>query len=502
MTSIETATKPLNGVPVNDARRLSPLSLLVRLMRLAPQMLIAIIAIGLADGANKPYWILPVFIGVSLVVAGGYYYLRWWRFSYRLTSDELRIESGILSRNARSIPYERIQDVNIEQKLLLRLFGLASVKIETGSGGGDDGVLNYVTFDEAEHLRQQIRTLKAGVSDPDVHTNIAMDDDQTDTAPIFAMDLRRVLTAGFFNFSLVIFAVLGAGLQNLDFLIPDQYFDPRRWLALATGQNWISDYGMFAQIAGILIAIVGLVLLGIVTGVVRTLFRDYGFRLDRTDNGFRRRRGLTTLSDVAMPLRRIQSAIIGTGPIRKYFGFYSLKFQSLASDGKNGSNHMAAPLAYRGEIDAILAEPRLPWRLAAHELQHVSKASWFVPAAMIAVMIALAIAVASALVDSRIALALIALFLAIPIAYFSWFHHRFALYDGQLYVHRGFWKQRLTILPLPKIQSVDIAVGPITRMFGHAKMVLGVAGGSGIAPLNIYGLEYDQAIELRARLLR
>ena len=40
-------------------------------------------------------------------------------------------------------------------------------------------------------------------------------------------------------------------------------------------------------------------------GVVRTVLRDFGFRLDRTGNGLRRRRGLLTKTDVSLPARRI-----------------------------------------------------------------------------------------------------------------------------------------------------------------------------------------------------
>jgi putative membrane protein len=486
--------------PDGPAHNLSPLSVLVRLLQMVPQLLIAVIAIGFAGGSSPAFATLPLFVGGALLLTGGYYYISWRRFFYRLTADEIRIESGILSRNARSIPYDRIQDVNIEQKLLLRILGLASVKMETGSGGGDDGVLNYVARDEAERLRTQIRHRKLRPAD---NQSDAPDESLEETTrPVFAMNLKRVLLAGFFNFSLVIFAVLGAALQNLDFLIPDQYFDPRRWLAVATGQQWISDYSRLAQITGLIALVIGLILLGITTGVIRTLFREYGFRLDRTDSGFRRRRGLTTLSDVAIPLRRIQSAIIATGPVRKSFGWYSLKFQSLAQDGKNESNHMAAPLAHKHEIDKILVEPEIPWALSAPDLEYVARAGWVLPA-IAALLIAIIFSIAASLtIDGRFIWALVVLPMLLIGFYKSWFYHRFALHQGQLYVHKGFWRQRLVILPLAKIQSVDVCVGPILRLFGHAKMVLGVAGGSGIAPLSIYGLQYHQALDMRARLLR
>ena len=103
-----------------------------------------------------------------------------------------------------------------------------------------------------------------------------------------------------------------------------------------------------------------LVVLGLATGVGRTLLREYRFRLDRTATGLRRRRGLLTLTDVTLPIRRVQAAIVGTGPLRDRFGWRELKLQSLGKDEGSKGDHVVAPLASDAEIAAILAE--LGWR--------------------------------------------------------------------------------------------------------------------------------------------
>ncbi len=46
-------------------------------------------------------------------IVGGILY--WRRFEYRVGQSEIRIDSGILSRRHRSIPFERIQDADITQ---------------------------------------------------------------------------------------------------------------------------------------------------------------------------------------------------------------------------------------------------------------------------------------------------------------------------------------------------------------------------------------------------
>jgi len=92
--------------------------------------------------------------------------------------------------------------------------------------------------------------------------------------------------------------------------------------------------------------------IGLVTGLVRTFLREHGFRLDRTDSGFRRRRGLLTLTDVSIPQKRVQAAILAAGPIRRRFGWGTLKLQGRgqgreerhpAGPGNGGGRHRGTP---------------------------------------------------------------------------------------------------------------------------------------------------------------
>lgn len=150
-------------------RRLHPLTLMLDLSRQLPQALIGLIALRLSGPDEIRSWVALIAF-VAIVAMFGTTFWKWWRFSYRLDPQELRIASGIISRNVRSIPYERIQDVNLEQGLLSRMLGMAKVRLETGSSGsGDEGVLDSVDLAEAGRLRDVIRLRKAvqaGASDP------------------------------------------------------------------------------------------------------------------------------------------------------------------------------------------------------------------------------------------------------------------------------------------------------------------------------------------------
>src|SRR5690606_33940762 len=89
-------------------------------------------------------------------------WIAWRHFRYRVGDSDIRVERGLLSRTARSVPYERIQDVSLGQALVPRLFGMVQVKFETGAGGRDELRIQYVTEAEGAALRETVRARKSG----------------------------------------------------------------------------------------------------------------------------------------------------------------------------------------------------------------------------------------------------------------------------------------------------------------------------------------------------
>jgi putative membrane protein len=90
----------------------------------------------------------------------------WWFTRFRISPEELRIDSGVLVRRQRRVRIERIQAVEIEQPLLARVFAMAELRIEVA--GGDGAKLAYLSLREAEALRRTLLDeARAGVPAPE-----------------------------------------------------------------------------------------------------------------------------------------------------------------------------------------------------------------------------------------------------------------------------------------------------------------------------------------------
>jgi putative membrane protein len=224
-------------------------------------------------------------------------------------------------------------------------------------------------------------------------------------------------------------------------------------------ESWINAHRWLTAVG----AIGALLIVGTVTGIVRTALVNWDFRLSRGPRAFRRQRGLTTRTDVAIPLSRIQAAIVATGLIRRRWGWHELRVQSLASDGKDEKDHQLVPFARLATIDPILAhtgmarpaEP-LEWRVPPLLAQAVP--------GVILTLVALVVGLAGFAVGhwqgpAGFAVAgLLVLFTAVTLG-----KHRWAEDDSTLYIWRGWWSPRLTILPFANVQSADLADGPLAK---------------------------------------
>ncbi len=453
-------------------------------------------AIGYLGFSGRLGTALLAAVALVVVVAISIF-LYWRRFEYRVGDSEIRIDSGIVSRTHRSIPFDRIQDVDITQGPVARLFGLARVKFETASSSAkrpDEGVLQTIALERAEELRQLVRGhRRAGAA----AAPIAATDD---APPLFAMDLRRVLLAGLFNFSLALFAGLFGATQTFGDLLGFDPLSRRFWLQMVNAGDPIAQYLLAHRIAVAAAGLGLLVLAGLATGVVRTMLREYGFRVDRAEAGLRRRRGLITRTDVTLPVARIQAAIIASGPLRDMFGWRELKLQSLAHDEGGKGDHVLAPLARDAEIAGLLGE--LGWALPAESAEWRSVSSAFVWTLVLGLSPLVLLAAVQMLFAPAIgAAALVAIGAVIAARWLAWRRTAFAL-DGELLLVRGgWWRRRLLILPRRRIQSIDLAENFIGRRFGVASLAFGIAGGSGFSAHAIPALPRETARELRDRLL-
>ena len=105
--------------------------------------------------ALKWLWVIvPVILILAIIEAK----LTHMFYFYEVTDSGFRKEHGIIWKKYVTIPYGRIQNIDINRGLLARLLGLSDIQIQTAgsSSGRVEGRLPGLSREDAEKLRDEL----------------------------------------------------------------------------------------------------------------------------------------------------------------------------------------------------------------------------------------------------------------------------------------------------------------------------------------------------------
>ena len=96
---------------------------------------------------------------IALVIPVILWMVRWWMTKctkYELTTQRLRIRSGVLNRRLDELELYRVKDYAMEQPLLLRMVGLGNLTLITSDATNPQVVMKAIH--DVENVREKLRT--------------------------------------------------------------------------------------------------------------------------------------------------------------------------------------------------------------------------------------------------------------------------------------------------------------------------------------------------------
>lgn len=317
-----------------EEQRLHPIAILFNLLHIIRHSLFIII-VSMVTLKGKPllYFIL---IGSGLVILFLVIsFFLWYRFTYEVVDDELRIEHGLFVRKHRFISKNRIQSIDLTAGIIHRMFNLVKVEIETaGSGDGAEASLRAVTRDQGEQLRQ---TLQLRSTTEDRREEQALDD------PFFHMSFKRLFIAGSTSGSIgVMLAIILFGFSEIEQYIPRQFYDHT-----------------FEYLIGLsIVIIVGLVCVVLfilwLLGIAGTMIKYGHFTITKRADELFITRGLLEKKQLTIPFRRIQAVGIEESIIRQPLGYVTIVAVVAGSAGEDGGFPILFPMMKVTEVEKFL----------------------------------------------------------------------------------------------------------------------------------------------------
>jgi uncharacterized protein len=106
-------------------------------------------------GAVPPGLIPGMVAGITAVVTAIWPPLAYRRWSYRLGAEALEIRRGVVVQRQSSVPYRRVQQVDLSRGPIDRLLGLTTADLTTAAATTDGSVPGLAPSD-AEHFRRRV----------------------------------------------------------------------------------------------------------------------------------------------------------------------------------------------------------------------------------------------------------------------------------------------------------------------------------------------------------
>lgn len=464
-----TGSDDAQPVPLHLARRTSPWSIG---LEIAAALLGALFVLTTVTAT----WLLvvsAVFGGLGVVAL----VLRWLCRTYTVTGERLLLDEGVLRRRHRVVPYARVQQVDVTQRLVHQLVDVAAVRVETAGESGATAVeLSVLRRADAEALQAFVldrnRALSQIIgSSPDTGgTDVdALPDEDVEgsgerreaprpaAAPqrvLAAMSIGDLLVAGMTRSVVLVVPAVVAGVG-----LP--------WVAVAMARG---ETSLLAGLIAIAVLVIGTIVVAVAVAtvsVVATVIDEWEWTLSERGEDLLVRRGLIEVRAQSLPRRRVQRVTVIDNPLRRVVGVHSVALHTAATAGSGHVTTVRVPLVRREELDAFLrtlmgytwAVPRLLPRSRLARLRAINRR----------VIVLVVACIGPAAVRPGLAWALAPLVL-LGILWGVVAHRRagLAVTDERVFLASGVMHHRVDIAPRNRIQSTRMSSTPFQR---HARLV-------------------------------
>ena len=251
-------------------QRLHPLTPIVAAGRIVAVLLVVAAEGSVGRRAGNTTEVVDLALLAAVLVAS---VVRWLVTRWALDGVTLRIETGLIRRDARQLPLVRIQAVDVARPFLARLVGLAELRVRLAGAGRSSGRLSYLSEAVALDLRAR---LLAG------HHGLDLATPEPAEQPLATVATGQLVAAALLSPAAFIVPLLIAAIVVVSATAP---------AAAAAG------------VSGTLVAY----LIGFARLTWRRVVDQYGFSVGQAPDGIRIRRGLLSTIAETVPVARVQA---------------------------------------------------------------------------------------------------------------------------------------------------------------------------------------------------
>jgi putative membrane protein len=467
------------------------------------QIVIPAIFAVLGAARGNLFWI---WIALLFFIPGFLYSIfRYWTLRYSIQDGKLVVSHGLIFRNVRTVPVDRIQNLDFVQNVLHRFLGVAELKVETAAGSEPEAKLRVLSLKQIDTLRNEIFGLREPSVAPESElAGLEKESEGTSSGDVLPEELllrvpvSLLLKAGIAsNRGMVMVGILLGLVYQSDFF---EQIDVQRFRQLMP-RDW--DRGVWI-VWGSLLFLLAFMLLRVLS-VAWYLLRFYGYRLVRRGDDLRISCGLLTKVNATVPRQRIQLISIQQNLLMRWMGLSSLRIETAGGTkghddaSESVSSRWFIPVVDSGQVAGLVYQlrPGLEWDEQRFSLQPVSdragrrRVRFSIILALLLSAVGLAITRPWGWLVGPLALPLL---IAHGLASVRAMRYGRTL-EGVVY-GSGVFTKKISITFFEKIQSIEWQQSPLDRRWGMAQLLVDTASaGPADHRIEIPMLDHWKAVE-------
>lgn len=307
-------------------------------------------------------------------------YLQYRRFFFYVQDDKFVIEKGLLSRDKITIPFGRIQTVNINQNLLQQVLGVVALKVDTAGSAEKEIEIAALSKKDARQLQQFLIDRKEALSETSTGGEEEVTSDPRFSGrqqPLVKLGIKDLLLVGLtenhLRTGLVLVAVVyGYLAQYKEFLLKP--FEP-----------YLEEQASHLTSSWLVLAPVGLILflfISTLLSMLQSVLRYFNLTFFVDEKGVQLVSGLLKRSEYQLPVNKIQYLKWKSNPLRKLIGLQTLVIKQAGSQATGDRKSVKVPGCKQAQLDVVLDTFYPERRKAgfflyrAHKLLFMQMATW------------------------------------------------------------------------------------------------------------------------------
>jgi putative membrane protein len=488
---------------MSSDHRLHPYSVVFAFLAQIRVFIVPGILVYFGFGSRDNEWWQP-WMMLFILPSAAFAVVRYLTYRFRYEPNELVIQTGLLFRKERHIPYGRIQNIDAVQNVLHRLLNVVDIKIETGGGQSAEATMSVLPFSALTEMRERVFAERHA-------TAVAEAAPPTEPRPLLQLGVRELLLCGFIENrgAVLIAAAFGLvwELGLFDRLVTAVFGEQviGRGVIRNIARSFVSGATIsWGRIALTMAAFVGVLLLIRLFSMAWAVVRLYGFTLALADDDARSQFGLLTRVTMTIPLRRVQTLTVRESPLHRYFRRVAVKVDTAGGRADEQNQHSereyVAPILRTAALDEFLrlivgvTLAGATWHPPHARAFRREVKGWLIPGLVICAL--------SAFYLRWYAVALLPIVVtwAIAGARQTVKHLGWTTTDDAVLFKRGWLWRRIVIVRFAKIQTVTRHASPFDRRTQMARVYVDTAGASAGSVVDIPYLSSGDADALYARL--